>query len=185
MGHSLGGAIATLVAASFPKRIRQLALIESLGPLSQPESIIADQLRKHVESWIALPKKKLPIYQDLEDATRARQKAGNLSLIGARLLTERGTKPTEGGVTWRSDPRLKVPSAFRMSESQVLAFIRAIQCSVLVIRAKQGLPFDEKIIEQRLKSFSKMTLKEVEGGHHVHLDSPDLVASLLKGFFKD
>ena len=38
LGHSMGGAIATVVATSAPERVRKLALIEALGPISgKPE----------------------------------------------------------------------------------------------------------------------------------------------------
>ncbi|HEY4581523.1 MAG TPA: alpha/beta fold hydrolase, partial [Lysobacter sp.] len=46
LGHSMGGAIATLVAAGAPQRVERLALIEALGGLTEAEDRTAQRLRE-------------------------------------------------------------------------------------------------------------------------------------------
>ena len=50
IGHSMGGAISTLVAASFPERIRKLSLIEALGPLARPADSVVGDLRRAIDA---------------------------------------------------------------------------------------------------------------------------------------
>ena len=49
LGHSLGGAIATLVAAARPGRVERLAMIEALGPLSEEPASLPARLERAVQ----------------------------------------------------------------------------------------------------------------------------------------
>ena len=46
LGHSLGGAVASVMAAAMPQRITRLALIEALGALAEDEARTAARLRE-------------------------------------------------------------------------------------------------------------------------------------------
>ena len=53
LGHSMGGAIATLMAASLPARVERLALIEALGPVSGKAEEAGARLRQAVPAGFA------------------------------------------------------------------------------------------------------------------------------------
>ncbi len=127
LGHSLGAAVACMVAASVPERIERLALIEGLGPLTEPAGALSERLRQAVLAEQRLAGKSLPVYADIEAAARARQRATGLENQAALLLAARGTRPVAGGVTWRSDPRLTLPSPFYLSENQVQGLLASIR----------------------------------------------------------
>lgn len=183
VGHSLGGGVAAVFAASFPELVESLVLIESLGPLSHPEAEVPERIAQHGRSRAALARKSKPVYPTVEEAAQARFRAGDLSLESARILAARGTEPRDGGVTWRSDPRLKLPSPLRLSETQVQACLKAIQCPTLAIRARSGLSWPESGVKARLACIPQLEWVEVEGGHHVHLDAPERVLPLLQKFY--
>ncbi len=183
LGHSMGAGIATLVAATVPDRVGRMVLIEGLGPLSgEPEgapgrlaTALADEARA-----AGSPRRSFP---DLAAAVEARQRRTDLDPEAARLLTERGTEPDgTGGIRFRHDPRLKARSRMRLDEAQVLAFLSAIRCPMLTIRARQGWPFPEQYLGPRVAALTAAERAEVEGGHHVHLTHPERVAPMILSF---
>jgi pimeloyl-ACP methyl ester carboxylesterase len=98
---------------------------------------------------------------------------------------ERGSEETEGGVRFTHDPRLRTRSRTRLTEDQVLAFLEAIECPVLAVRALQGWPFPEEIVAARLKTIANLETAEIDGGHHVHLTHPERVAPIISRFLAD
>ncbi len=182
VGHSLGAGIASMMAGVWGNRVKGVVLIEGLGPFSWEAAEAPRRLRVFLEDRATLASKKLPVYADARAAADIRRKAGDLSQTSAEILIGRGLRPIEGGVTWRSDNRLRLPSSVRFTEAHVLAFLREIRCPALVIRAKSGMPFDPKIFSERAAVIDGLKLVELPGGHHLHLDDPDTVAPVLREF---
>ncbi len=48
--------------------------------------------------------------------------------------------------------------------------------------ANQGVPFPQDIFRNRAQYFQNLTIYEVQGGHHVHMDNPIPVANLISRF---
>ncbi len=182
IGHSMGGAIAVLAAGAAPQRFENLALLESLGPIVDGADMAPGRLASHLKDRRELASKRLPVYPSADMAARARRTAGDLSETGSLLLANRGLKPAEGGVTWRSDPRLKFNSPIRLSEEQVESFLSHVTCPTLVVAADQGLIPLRSVLQPRFSRLKRGTLEMVPGGHHVHLDHPDRVAPHLRKF---
>ena len=130
LGHSMGAAVATLVAAAMPHRVERLALVETLGPLA--EQVEETSLRLQQAVAAARPKQPTPlrVFPDLAVAVRARMRAGQLDERCARLLVERGTRAVADGHTWSSDPRLTRPAASRLTEPQVMSLLGSLRCPV-------------------------------------------------------
>lgn len=185
MGHSLGGAIATVVAGTFPERVEKLVFIDSFGTLVDAPADSPASLRKHVEQWQELQAKQMPVYPDVRKAAVARVVVGDLDFENALLLAHRGTKQVPGGVTWRTDPRLRVHSALRLTEAQAQAFLGAITAPCLFILASKGLEFVRKGAELRKACVRNLQEVEIEGGHHVHMQNPALTADAIREFLAD
>lgn len=172
LGHSLGAGIATLVAGTFPERIGKLVLLEGIGPLTREAADMPAALR---QAWLkaqALAGKSPPSYAEFEDAVRARAGGGGgVTTEAARLLCERGLYKQDGRWYWRNDARLTLPSVQRLTRSQVLAFIRKIEADTLVVRARQGMPFDERVMQKRISALAQARLVHLDGGHHLHLEN--------------
>jgi pimeloyl-ACP methyl ester carboxylesterase len=185
LGHSLGAGVAATYAGTFPDTVSRLVLIEGLGPMSDPEEAAPVRLARALVAQAKHHRKadRPPIYPDV-DAVVARLQAvqSSMSPASARTLLGRGLAPLEDGVTWRSDRRLRHPSRLRLTERQVMAFLEAITAPTLLVRAKDGLPFAREIAEPRASAVDELTIVEVEGGHHVHLDAPERVAPVIGEF---
>ena len=84
LGHSMGGAIATLVAVAAPERIARLALIEALGPLAGESAEAGKRLRSAVAARRALrPGRPPKLIADIEQAVAGAQPREE---VGGRVL---------------------------------------------------------------------------------------------------
>ena len=184
LGHSMGGAVASLVAGAFPDRVTRCAFLEALGPLTTPPEEAPRQLR---EAMLA-PRGENGGAHALPDvgaaADRMRAHHPERTSAAALALASRGTERCAGGVRFSHDLRLRRPSSLRLTEEQVLAFLEGIECPVLVIRAKDGYSTAGIETRRRLAAIAAARLVSVEGGHHVHLDHPERVAAALRRFFR-
>ena len=183
LGHSMGAAIAVLVAVAVQARVGRLALIETFGPLSEAVGNTATRLQQGVAAARALPGKSLRVFPDLAVAVRARMQANQLDEASARLLVERGTRPVAGGHVWSSDPRLTLPAVQRFAEAQVLDLLAAIACPVRLLYADPAQPyFPDDLRRARLQALSGLEPTVLRGGHHLHMDQPAAVAAVFERF---
>lgn len=190
LGHSLGGAIASVMAAAMPQRIERLLVIEALGALAEPEDHSAARLRDAFAAR-ASERKPLRVFADIATAVRARMQVNGLSEPVARLLVERGIAPVTsddadcaGGYVWRSDRRLTQPTAVRLSEGQVRDMVRAIECPTRVIYAEPAQPyFPEALRRARFECLRDGDLVVMPGSHHLHMEDPAGVAAAIGDFF--
>ena len=185
LGHSMGGAIASAVAAAAPARVRRLALLEALGPISGEPGPAGQRLRDAVAARRAVATRPARIIPDLDTAVAARLAASRMTDEAARLIVERNLRPVEGGHAWRSDPRLTLPSALRMAEDTVQSLLRAIEAPVLVIAADPSPPyFSAAVREARLACLGNGRVVVFDGGHHLHMEQAARVAAPLLDFLR-
>lgn len=183
LGHSLGGAVATMFAAAAPARVQALLLIEALGPLPFRPGTAADALAGALADRRRAPGKRLKVYPDPATAIAARMQANGLSEPAARLLVERGLAPVEGGFAWRSDPRLTLTTPQRAHEQQILEWIAAITAPTLVIAADPASTvLDAALRDTRIAALRDGTRVLLPGNHHLHLEDPTPVASAIRDF---
>lgn len=183
LGHSMGGAIATAIAAGAPERVLSLALIEALGPPPWQGEQAAERLQKAV-SGRRKPVSAPRLITDIETAVRARLQATDKLESSARLLVERNLKPVAGGYHWRSDPRLMWPSHSRAEEATVRSWISSIQCPTLVVAADPPPEyFPTRLREERFACLQHGEMHVIKGTHHVHMDKPAEVAGFINAFW--
>ena len=101
IGHSMGSGVATCVAGILRERVKRLILVEGLGPLSQPAEKVTELMRDSIQQWNSLKTKKSPVYQNREEAVRARHFAGKLKKSSVETLVARGLGENTDGLVWR------------------------------------------------------------------------------------
>ncbi|QNH14847.1 MULTISPECIES: alpha/beta hydrolase [unclassified Xanthomonas] len=186
IGHSMGAAIASTLAAAAPQRIEKLVAIEMLGGLAETVEGTLERLRDSVAATRRANASASPlrVFPDLAAPVRARMLANQLSEPAARLLVERGVEAVEGGYVWRSDRRLTLPTAVRLSEAQVQALLAGIDCPARVIYADPAQPyFPEPLRNERAARLRHGRVHVLPGTHHLHMEQPAAVAALLHDFF--
>lgn len=183
LGHSLGGAVATFVAGACPERITRLALIEALGPLTEPPNEAPGRLAHAIDRARVRSDRPARTYPAIEQAIEARRMAGGLDESAARLLVERATVAVDGGVQWRSDRRLRLPAPYRFTEDQVLAVLGAIRAPTRLVVGDRGLlPMERPALGQRVEAIGDLSIEPLMGHHHLHLETPNPVADALGPF---
>jgi pimeloyl-ACP methyl ester carboxylesterase len=183
VGHSMGAGISSLMPATFPERVKRIVLLEGAGPFAADAAKAPAQLASALADEGKIGVATNRVFSKLEAAITARARDTELDRESARLLVERGSEAVEGGYSFTHDPRLNTRSRIRLTEGQVLAFLSAISCPVLFVRALQGWPVPEDLVEARLAVFPDLERIDIEGGHHVHLTHPERVAPLISDFF--
>jgi pimeloyl-ACP methyl ester carboxylesterase len=183
LGHSLGGAIASVLAGAVPERVAQLWLIEALGPMSTAPAQGPELLGRALREREALAEKALRVFGSVEEAAQARVKANDLSLRAALALSARGTRAVDGGFVWSSDQRLTLTSAIRLTEEQIVAYLGAIACPTLLVRAEPApkwLP--PAMMAARIAAVRDIKERSLPGSHHLHLEDPAPVAAVIGEF---
>lgn len=185
LGHSMGGIVSVLLAATFPEKVQRLALVDGLiAPTTEADGAVAT-LAEALQGRLALSAKRKPVYPSVERAAQVRQRGvGHVSFEAAQLLAHRGLMPAEGGFTWRTDSRLTLATPLRFTQAHVNAFVSALSCPTKLVLAEQGLLAHRDGLEQLLANTS-ISLERLPGGHHLHLDDEQgaqLVADCFNPF---
>ncbi|CAM4428308.1 MAG: Tropinesterase [Legionella sp.] len=183
LGHSMGACMGSLVAGVAPERLRSLYLIEALGPFSSPAKTACSQLTEYAK-FISHTHRSPKGYEQFESAAYTRSQKGYVSIEIARLLCERGLVEKEGRFYWRHDRRLIAPTPLRMTEEQVLSCLQNISTKTHLLLSDEGFAFDAKIMENRIKAVKNMVVGQLNGGHHIHMEKPELVGRMLVEFYK-
>jgi len=180
LGHSLGGAVASLAAVAAPGRVGRLALIEALGPLADDGSRTLERFRNAYAARAGAADKRLRVFADLDAAIAARVAAGGLDAEAARPIVERGVRAVADGVAWSSDPRLTLPSPVHLAESQVRALLAGLRTPTLLLLAVPETPYlPAAMIAARAADVANLRIRHLAGGHHLQLDRPDAVAEAV------
>ncbi|PCI63639.1 MAG: alpha/beta hydrolase [Gammaproteobacteria bacterium] len=200
VGHSMGGMIASVFAATFPEKVKSLTLIDSIGFITAEAETTTENLRQGLLSRLKLSNKqkhqqlkakqqeqaqksrKIKSHANLDSAIKARLSVSDLQYGDAKLLVERGTKQSEDGFYWCSDPRLMTKSPLRLSTSQAQQIISSIDIPVQLIYGDKGMDMVKLGIEQYKIHFKCFKSTMLSGGHHVHMEQPKATAALIAYF---
>ncbi|AJX90847.1 MULTISPECIES: alpha/beta fold hydrolase [Burkholderia] len=183
VGHSLGAGIATVLAAAMPARVNRLVLIDALGPPAITPRASVSRLLDSVRCSqpAALPAH--VIYPSIQAAIEIRRRTAQLSHEAAAALAARDLISTSDGFASRSDRRLAAKPHLTMTEEECLALLANVKCPTLLIRASGGWLTDDLVI-RRSAVMGTLSVVEVEGGHHVHMERPDHLADLIIRFLQ-
>lgn len=176
LSHSMGSAVAMFLGAAFPELLASVVMLDAAGPLTTPEDRLAHQLREGVlaQQQALRPSRR---FIDFNQALSARLR-GSSELTGDCIspVVERNlrsvvdTEAGNGELEWSTDPRLRLASHLRLTESQVRATLAAIKAPVMAIRAADGL-IPEAMFKDRLGVIDDCRFVECPGHHHFHLDA--------------
>lgn len=177
LGHSRGAMISTLFAGTFPDRVSHLALIDSIWPMPVEAKEASEQLKKSILGTQRRQGRNVKssgstVFPDQATAIKVRQKSQvSISFQAAQYLMQRGIKKVDEGYVWSTDPNLLLPSAVKLSFEQIKSFVDNISAQTVLVLAKDGFPELYEKYKATLKQFPQVEIKELEGGHHLHLEN--------------
>ena len=186
LGHSLGGIVASAYNASFPQRIAKLILIEALSPLFEDANRNASRLNRSVKQHRALfnkPESNKPRgYASVDVVVKARQLLTGMDEQWCRLISVRNLQFIDGLYYWRSDPRLKLDSAYRMTFEQVDALMSQSDTPTLLVLGHAGFQQLKLAKQQANGWFKRLQWEEIEGDHHLHMSNAEGLINLIRVF---
>jgi len=184
LGHSMGAAVACLFAAAFPDRVERMVMLDAIGPLSVSPDEAPGQLRRSLLQKREWKPQERSYYPSRDAAIEARARVG-LEFSSAEMLANRNLGQDEQGWFWQSDRRLARSNPLSMTETQVQAFLRQIQCPVLLVKATGGNYWQHHATnyQQRIDCFPNIEVVELPGHHHQHLEGQvEEVAQVVRQF---
>ncbi|XP_041822719.1 serine hydrolase-like protein [Chelmon rostratus] len=196
IGHSMGGNIAGMFSALYPEMVDAIVLLDCLGFLTTDLKEIPKVVRQGMDEMLEYEKKteeNKRVYTYAKAAERLSAANPTLSEQSVHILLERGLVQIEGGFVFSRDMRLNFKNIVRISVEQSLEMQSRIQASVLVVLADKGFAaaFQEskqqKIASTLLQGYRDRnhTVVKVPGDHHIHLNSPEVVAPLVSDFLQN
>ncbi|RLV61253.1 alpha/beta hydrolase [Parashewanella curva] len=179
LGHSFGGIIGAIYTSLFPEHVASLNLVEALSPLFENEQQTKMRLRQSIIQHRDLTNssKTAKSYSSLESIAKNRHKLTELQYQFCLSILSRNITPSHNGVCLKTDPKLKLGSAWRYSEAQVLNLIDSVLVPSLLILGESGFAELQHAPNRLQDYFRQLTIVTSEGGHHVHMDNPRHVAA--------
>ncbi|MCR9276824.1 MAG: alpha/beta hydrolase [Pseudomonadaceae bacterium] len=185
IGHSRGAALAGEFAGYFPERVEKVVLIDNIlttGGATPRERISIN--RYTMKQSLRALDREVPIYPDLDSLIALVCKNTKVSQDAARLLLERGHIEVDGGVTWRTDPKLRTRTPLRLPCEQVDEIMRRSASPALLIIAEEGEPWFHDELERRQEHHPNLATITLPGTHHLHLEADTwaAVAAEIRAF---
>ncbi|MFP5441441.1 MAG: alpha/beta fold hydrolase [Gammaproteobacteria bacterium] len=185
LGHSMGAGVMTCTAAVVPQRVRALWLIEGVAPQPAAAEKILDTLGKAVAAQQRGAGESAG-YPDLAAAIEARKKGfWPLSdAVSGAILARALTRGADGVLRWHTDPRLRQPSALKLTHEQLLALLHAVRAPALLLGGEQGLFAQRETHAEALDAIAGLQYRCLPGSHHLHLEpeTAPAVAAALREF---
>ncbi len=180
IGHSLGGSMAIMYAGCFPDRVKKLVSLESVGPFARADEDIPLIMAQKLKG----PRLVDPsFYPTLEDSARAIK--FRFPLMPDEVcahMAQYGSRMVKDGYVWKYDPVFRFRSTTMLSEGQVTAFIKRLNCPILIIYGTES-EFLKSTRAPRIELFQEAKIVAIEGaGHHVPHEKPDEVAKVMAPF---
>ena len=187
VGHSMGGAIASIFAGVFPEMVERLVIIEGIGlwqSMQAEQPSLPESVREWVSNTRALSARLPRRYASLEEAYHRMQQANpQLSAQQALHLTVHGSNQNEDGTySWKYDNYTHNFNANGFSDSEMIELWGRIACPVLIVNADEGL--EHRIGQDgTLAHFRDARLEVIaQAGHWTYHDRRDEVVDHVSDF---
>lgn len=194
IGHSLGGGISFLYAATYPSEVDCYISIDIASPTVRDAAQLVTQMGESLDRFLkyeTMPDDNQPSYDRKQmlslvyDAYK-----GDLTRDSCEILMKRGMKIStvkDDAYLFSRDVRLKVPAMGFFTLDQVMEFASRITCAVMNIKADPGMkwvnPENYDLVLNKIKEtarhFEKHTIK---GSHHLHLNDGKVIEDVVKKF---
>lgn len=199
IGHSMGGAVGFLYAASFPDDVEKLISLDIVSPTVKSTESVVNITGVSIDRFLkyeSLTDAAMPCYtkEEMVDLVVDGYQGG-ITRESAEILMIRGMSPVppgkknimqKDGYLFSRDVRLKVAGLGLIPLDVTLEFASKIKCEYMNIKADPGMFFEfyTTVLDKIKSSASRYEYKEVKGTHHVHLNEPEKVAPIVFEFLK-
>uniref|UniRef100_A0A1A9VYH5 AB hydrolase-1 domain-containing protein n=1 Tax=Glossina austeni TaxID=7395 RepID=A0A1A9VYH5_GLOAU len=195
LGHSLSSTSAFVFAGLFPDKVDLIIGLDSLTPFISPPAKIIHQTVERLEHSLKIAKylrdkSEPPVYEWDQLVQRFHEGVRkSINLDACKFILERNTKRSQRDPNkyyFARDNRIKNWFFHSFPQSIYVQLAERIKCPFLFIKSSQSGYFsDKKLYEEALdilKQKPTFQYSEVDGTHHVHLNEPKKIASIVNPF---
>jgi pimeloyl-ACP methyl ester carboxylesterase len=175
IGHSLGGSVATHVAASRSNEVFALVLVES-GPGLRQEGVarMRADFKQARRNYAAIED-----YVDWLEKRRALVPREKVRQFARRSLRLR----PDGAFELKCDPRIMDQPDRDDADTALWNAIAKVRCPVLVMRGIASSVFTKEIATKVTKAFARGRLHTIDrAGHGLIAENPEAFASAVREF---
>lgn len=186
VGHSMGGGVSAMFAATRPERLRTVSLIEGIGPPEMEPREPAARLRAWLDgvSKVREEKARAPMKDQAAALRRMRVQNPELPDELGLFLASKSTTAVEGGLQWTFDPLHKTLSPRPFQADLFSCTLEAIPVPTLIVAGERGFRLaDEQARMSKIRDHRFVEIADV--GHMVHWFEPRRLASELAAFFSE
>jgi pimeloyl-ACP methyl ester carboxylesterase len=186
IGHSRGAGIVVRLAGTYPEYFRRVVAIDGLGRNVRWQ----DPAPKRLRSWVARRHEadtwRPRVYPSLDAAVeRVAESNPRFGPELSRHLAVHGTKPVEGGVVWKFDPRVRFHPVFDFPDAEMRQFFGNIEAPVLLLRGDQS-DRGEREQDAWAEAFPNARSVTIPGaGHWIQHERPEQLLSLVTEFLAE
>ncbi|MBF0491965.1 MAG: alpha/beta hydrolase [Deltaproteobacteria bacterium] len=193
LGHSFGGAVASIFAGAFPNRVKRFINLEGFTFRANPPELGPQKLQEWLTSLSAHPQ--FRVFKTHADfAVRLQKNNPRLSKEKSLFLARHLVRRVAGGYKMSADPLHKLAEPYLFNREILYAFWNNIQAKCLLVTGDQteanlwmkSADF-AKALEERLDQFPKtserVTLNNCS--HMMHHEQPEKLAELIQEFLKE
>lgn len=202
LGHSLGSHLSFLYSCVYPEQVETFITIDLAHPVTRQVQgwnvAIANSIEEHFKCEYHYEDDpttniRVPVYSEVDALKRLMLGHSNsLTKESAEVLLKRGAKKQRWGYTFNRDIRLRHASLeLRADDSLMLQNLNEpFRPYLFIIRANQS-PYhrpDEvrlqyyELFKKNCPMFRDITM---DGTHHLHMNTPELVAPEINKFLAD
>ncbi|MDP3064818.1 MAG: alpha/beta hydrolase [Chloroflexota bacterium] len=178
MGQSLGG----LVAMSYllqPRPEVEALVIVDIGPDVDPVGY------NNFRAYLAALPDRFASFEEAVAAGAAGRPDRPEALIRRQL--QHNLRQSDGGWTWKFDPRLRGPHATEdwPKLPDLWPALRGLACPCLVVRGQRSEYLSASVAEVMQRVTPRCRLVTLPTGHSVHTEAPEALAQAVREFLKD
>lgn len=192
VGHSMGGAVALTFAGIFPDRVLSVVALDIVVPTQIVDSYLTSVLTHGINKFLKLElltKNPSPVYS-MDDLLERLESAnpGQLTERSKKVLLSRGARAVECGLVLKRDIRAKTTRTFVLPLETQKAVVARYKGDMLIFRVTDGPSLQQlkdleaDFIMSYKKHCKRFEYIELEGGHYVHLNHPELLAPAINRF---
>ncbi|TRY92639.1 hypothetical protein DNTS_007695 [Danionella cerebrum] len=194
IGHSMGGNVAGMFSALYPEMIESVVLLDTYGFLPTDVTHMFENMRKGINDQVQYDntanERKERVYT--YEKAKERLKEANPFLLdtSADLMLERAVREVPGGFVFTRDLRINLKNIISTNLDQCLHVMSQIKARVLLLLATDGLykifTLPDGYGDELKKKWTEQnaTIVELKGDHHIHLNNPEMVASVITEFLQ-
>ncbi len=183
LGHSFGGTALLGAASRRPDLFERLVLVDPVTPPA-PDARVDAQRRRHTNALAEGARRRAHVFASREDA---RARWARRSLFAAcdpralDLYAVHGLRERRDGRVELGCPREVEATIFESAAIDVAAWARGVRAPTLFLWAKRG-NFSRETYAKLAASMAEGTVEDVDAGHLVPLERPELVVDAVAGF---